>query len=1180
MDHDDGQELVPLMPRLRVKQRGAVVAISAEINAKGELILRSPGDVIHVVGKVVGRDGRDGVDGEPGQQGTPGIRGVAGRDGLDGPGFVWRGGYAAGTIYYGQNDNPDGPYADVVEYQGSAYICTGRTLIAPPGGTWELMVQGVSGQLPSMLYVAGNGGGGGGGGTGEGPDPGIILPRDPGATAQVGTSLRYAREDHRHKEQDVPAPATAVSPVAGVGAVGTSTKFAREDHVHPAQAVPSPSTTTPLSPGTAAPGTATEYARADHRHPLQAVPAASDQTPLIAAGSGAAGVLGDFARADHVHPAQAVPTASTTPALPPGTAAAGTSAKFAREDHVHPSQAVPVASNAAPLAPTSVGGPGTSADFARSDHRHPEQDLSGLQSQITAAQGDATAAQSTASSALTIANAAMPKTGGTFSGQISVPNGTSPGHAVNKSQLDAVSSGGATPGTALPLPEGIASAGVATAYSREDHVHPAQNLSGYVKADGSVAFTAAQTGVNGTASSHLVTKAQLDLKQDVILADAVLAPGSIARTIPDKFGETVSVLDFATAAQRSDIRAYTGLVDVVDAVNRAQDALTSVGGGTLWYPPGRYRLSTAILCQNNIRHIGASRRATILQNVAALATARLNDCFNIGAMSINVIDGFTGYDGTLSLDWRSITLTAGAGANFAVGEMAFLATTVTVPIASDTPAEQGFMVHISAKAGDVITFEAPLPETVATPRLYKFSGTDGSTTYPWHVGHHIEIGNFTFAQGSVHCQGAYGCYIHDLVIEACRNFIAWNTVTHSITERIIATYWNRACEVKLFSSESLFKDIWAYWYDGTGGATPTGPVSIGEMSQRLRFDNFNLITNQTASLVTYLGIQYSRILDFVDCNFFFGAPPAVNIIDLLDGLSAKTVVEFVNFVNCEVRLGNSTATRYLRTSDATPANVPRFVNFTRCRFYGTVATPTSAVNLQGGDNIKLIDTTLESGSVTIAAACTNSFAGPSSLLALPAPTIGTLTNANATLTWLLSAPKQLLSVALTANRTLTLSATNAVVGAVFKITRAATSTGAFTLSVGGLILLDPGGWCEVSYDGTAWVLTESGLVAGAVGSLTGQIETVQNKTYVLDIKASRPYTITSLTRQSVSGSCTAAIQIDGVNVTGLSGLTINTTETETNATAANSVAVGQTVSLVVTGNSTCLDLMFALKVAG
>lgn len=70
------------------------------------------------------------------------------------------------------------------------------------------------------------------------------------------------------------------------------------------------------------------------------------------------------------------------------------------------------------------------------------------------------------------------------------------------------------------------------------------------------------------------------------------------------------------------------------------------------------------------------------------------------------------------------------------------------------------------------------------------------------------------------------------------------------------------------------------------------------------------------------------------------------------------------------------------------------------------------------------------------------------------------------------------ATALTANRAVTLSGTGVYNGAKFRIVRTAASTGAFTLDVGTgpLKSLAVGQWCEVEYDGAAWMLTAFGAL--------------------------------------------------------------------------------------------------------
>ena len=90
---------------------------------------------------------------------------------------------------------------------------------------------------------------------------------------------------------------------------------------------------------------------------------------------------------------------------------------------------------------------------------------------------------------------------------------------------------------------------------------------------------------------------------------------------------------------------------------------------------------------------------------------------------------------------------------------------------------------------------------------------------------------------------------------------------------------------------------------------------------------------------------------------------------------------------------------------------------------------------------------------------------------------GTFTNwgdSDATLSPLGSLGTNLWQSPLTANRTVTLSTTNAFSGCKFRVTRTAGSTGAFTLTVGGLKALSTGQWCDVEYTGTNWQLVAFG----------------------------------------------------------------------------------------------------------
>ncbi len=87
-----------------------------------------------------------------------------------------------------------------------------------------------------------------------------------------------------------------------------------------------------------------------------------------------------------------------------------------------------------------------------------------------------------------------------------------------------------------------------------------------------------------------------------------------------------------------------------------------------------------------------------------------------------------------------------------------------------------------------------------------------------------------------------------------------------------------------------------------------------------------------------------------------------------------------------------------------------------------------------------------------------------------------------TLTYNSNTPVQRWNTALTANRTATLSTSNAKEGAAFTIIRGSGATGNFSLAVGSLCTLwAPGSWARVRYDAgtTAWVLEAQGLLESA-----------------------------------------------------------------------------------------------------
>lgn len=101
--------------------------------------------------------------------------------------------------------------------------------------------------------------------------------------------------------------------------------------------------------------------------------------------------------------------------------------------------------------------------------------------------------------------------------------------------------------------------------------------------------------------------------------------------------------------------------------------------------------------------------------------------------------------------------------------------------------------------------------------------------------------------------------------------------------------------------------------------------------------------------------------------------------------------------------------------------------------------------------------------------------------------------------------------------------------------------------------------------------------AALVEAISAHIVAPEASTVVLDRYAAYAYTINSLIGICTAGSVNIDIQIDGTPVTGIDDVAVDTSEDTYTASAANSVAVGATVSLVINSASSAENFNFTLK---
>jgi hypothetical protein len=84
-------------------------------------------------------------------------------------------------------------------------------------------------------------------------------------------------------------------------------------------------------------------------------------------------------------------------------------------------------------------------------------------------------------------------------------------------------------------------------------------------------------------------------------------------------------------------------------------------------------------------------------------------------------------------------------------------------------------------------------------------------------------------------------------------------------------------------------------------------------------------------------------------------------------------------------------------------------------------------------------------------------------------------------------------------------------------------------------------------------------------------------TYTIELYANYAYTINELKIIADAGTCTADLKINGTNVTGISAVSVSTSIATGTASAANTVAVGDKITLVTTSNSGLNNLQLTIK---
>jgi hypothetical protein len=99
-------------------------------------------------------------------------------------------------------------------------------------------------------------------------------------------------------------------------------------------------------------------------------------------------------------------------------------------------------------------------------------------------------------------------------------------------------------------------------------------------------------------------------------------------------------------------------------------------------------------------------------------------------------------------------------------------------------------------------------------------------------------------------------------------------------------------------------------------------------------------------------------------------------------------------------------------------------------------------------------------------------------------------------------------------------------------------------------------------------------------TLTLNLQAGDNNTYYFTLNANSAFTINSATFKTAAGTISGTVYISGTAITGLTSLSLTTTTTSATATGANTVAVGNTVYVTFSANSSATYPVITLLCTG
>ncbi len=350
---------------------------------------------------------------------------------------------------------------------------------------------------------------------------------------------------------------------------------------------------------------------------------------------------------------------------------------------------------------------------------------------------------------------------------------------------------------------------------------------------------------------------------------------------------TVAVVPFSEVANEYSVKDFgargDGIQDDTIALQRAIDS----SQGILNVPAGRYKITKPLFMRSLVRLRGVAGRSVLVHagNASENAHIILGDAHPWAYDARHPADQLFTNIPAATTKWRkgstTISMRNNAEANrFQKGEVACVRSSKSFPQGS---AESGWaqpdfvqFVHISKISGSQLFFDDSSLNEITNPLMCKIEGRDPYFSYimgrniSWYPIKYAEVSGIKFEGGQLALDRGlcYGCSINNLSFQNVRSPLLLNAIVKSTLSNISGTYGGQALEIKMSSSQSVFKDI-NFTYAPPSDAPPSGfhAIDVGERSVDITFDNINLTVGSNSTLPTrIIGIGDAHRVRFINSN--------------------------------------------------------------------------------------------------------------------------------------------------------------------------------------------------------------------------------------------------------------------------------------------------------------------------